>query len=94
MLIIDGIVRKKHGKSASRYLRLNNHFPAIIYGKKEPNISIILNHNILFNMQLKENFYNNEIALLVNNIKYFVKVKSVQRHAFKPKLLHIDFIQI
>ncbi|HMI76991.1 MAG TPA: 50S ribosomal protein L25 [Buchnera sp. (in: enterobacteria)] len=94
MLIIDGIIRDKHGKSASRYLRLNNKFPAIIYGKNSSNISIVLNHNILFNMQLKSSFYNKEILLLVNSVKYHVKVKSIQRHAFKPKLLHVDFIQI
>ncbi|HXK00290.1 MAG TPA: 50S ribosomal protein L25 [Buchnera sp. (in: enterobacteria)] len=94
MFIINGKIRNKTGKSASRYLRLNNKLPAILYGKKKSNISIELDHDSIFNMQLKSEFYKNNVYLVLDSIKYEVKVQSVQRHSFKPKLLHIDFFYV
>jgi large subunit ribosomal protein L25 len=94
MFIINGKIRNKKGKSASRYLRLNNKLPAVLYGKKETNISIELDHDSVFNMQLKSDFYKNNCYLVLDTMKFLVKVQSVQRHSFKPKLLHIDFLYV
>ncbi|CAL4319736.1 50S ribosomal protein L25 [Buchnera aphidicola] len=94
MFIIYGKKRKKTGKSASRYLRANNKLPGILYGNKKINISIELDHDSVFNMLLKSDFYKINFHLSLDNIKFLVTIKSVQRHAFKPKLLHIDFLYV
>lgn len=94
MFIIYGKKRNKTGKSASRYLRSNNKLPGILYGNKKNNISIELDHDSVFNMQLKSDFYKINLHLSLDNMKFLVKIKSVQRHAFKPKLLHIDFLYV
>ncbi|WP_343154373.1 50S ribosomal protein L25 [Buchnera aphidicola] len=92
MLIINAKIREKRGKSFSRKLRIENKFPAILYGLNKKPISLILDHNSVFNLQKKIDFYKNTLLLFIENKEYKVKVQSVQRHAFKLKLLHIDFL--
>ncbi|KAF0747141.1 50S ribosomal protein L25 [Buchnera aphidicola (Aphis craccivora)] len=92
MLIINAEIREKKGKSFSRKLRIQNKFPAILYGLNKTSIPLTLDHNAVFNLQRKTDFYKNTLLLLIQGKEYKVKVKAVQRHAFKLKLLHIDFL--
>ena len=84
-------VRQAQGKSASRRLRHNGQIPAIIYGGSEAPVSIILNHDELNNAQAHDSFYSDVITLVVEGKEVAVKVQAMQRHPFKPKLVHIDF---
>ncbi|XBC38304.1 MAG: 50S ribosomal protein L25 [Buchnera aphidicola (Floraphis choui)] len=94
MITINVDKRKKEGKSASRRLRLKNKFPAVIYCNSEPNICIELDHNIICNIVLNSDIYKEKILLLIDNVKYKVKIQSIQRHAFKAKIIHMDFLKI
>ncbi|QCI18700.1 50S ribosomal protein L25 [Buchnera aphidicola] len=94
MLVINAEIREKKGKSFSRKLRFKNKLPGILYGLNKHSISLTLDHNSVFNLQKKIDFYNKTLLLLINNREYKVKVQSVQRHVFKLKLLHIDFLYI
>ena len=87
-------VRQAQGKGASRRLRHNGQIPAIIYGGSEAPVSIILNHDELNNAQAHDSFYSDVITLVVEGKEVAVKVQAMQRHPFKPKLVHIDFTQI
>ena len=84
-------VRQAQGKGASRRLRHNGQIPAIIYGGSEAPVSIILNHDELNNAQAHDSFYSDVITLVVEGKEVAVKVQAMQRHPFKPKLVHIDF---
>ena len=84
-------VRQAQGKGASRRLRHNGQIPAIIYGGSEAPVSIILNHDELNNAQAHDSFYSDVITLVVEGKEVVVKVQAMQRHPFKPKLVHIDF---
>ena len=84
-------VRQAQGKSASRRLRHNGKITAIIYGGSEAPVSIILNHDELNNGQAHDSFYSDVITLVVEGKEVAVKVQAMQRHPFKPKLVHIDF---
>ena len=85
------VTRKEQGTSASRRLRHNGQIPAIIYGGSEAPVSIILNHDELNNAQAHDSFYSDVITLVVEGKEVAVKVQAMQRHPFKPKLVHIDF---
>ena len=87
-------VRQAQGKGASRRLRHNGQIPAIVYGGKEEPISIVLSHDELNNAQAHENFYTDTITLVINGKETAVKVQAMQRHPFKPKLVHIDFKRV
>ncbi len=93
MFTINAEVRKEQGKGASRRLRAANKFPAIIYGGKEGAVSIELNHDVVMNMQAKPDFYTDVLTIVADGKETQVKVQAVQRHPFKPKLHHIDFVR-
>ncbi|AYN29587.1 MULTISPECIES: 50S ribosomal protein L25 [Buttiauxella] len=93
MFTINAVERKEQGKGASRRLRAANKFPAIIYGGSEAAISIELDHDNVMNLQTKPGFYEEVLTLVVDGKEVKVKVQAVQRHPFKPKLNHIDFVR-
>lgn len=93
MFTINVEARKEQGKGASRRLRLANKFPAIIYGGNEAAVAIELDHDSVMNMQAKPGFYDEVLTLVVDGKETKVKVQAVQRHPFKPKLHHIDFVR-
>ncbi|HKM96444.1 MAG TPA: 50S ribosomal protein L25 [Buttiauxella sp.] len=93
MFTINAVERKEQGKGASRRLRAANKFPAIIYGGSEAAISIELDHDNVMNLQAKPGFYEEVLTLVVDGKEVKAKVQAVQRHPFKPKLSHIDFVR-
>lgn len=94
MFTINAEVRKDQGKGASRRLRAANKFPAIVYGGKEVAVSIELDHDSVKNMEAKPEFYSEAVTLVIDGKETKVKVQAVQRHPFKPKLAHIDFVRV
>ena len=83
------------GKSSCRRLRLkDNQIPAIVYGGKEANSLICLNHNQVLQATEHENFYSKILDLKIDGNLQKVLLKDVQRHPFKPKILHLDFQRV
>ncbi|WMY94719.1 MAG: 50S ribosomal protein L25 [Arsenophonus sp.] len=93
MLIITANIRKNQGTSASRFLRKNHRLPAILYGGDKEITMIELNHNEILNQEKKPEFYE-LLILVINGTQIQVKVQALQRHPFKPKLMHIDFFRV
>ncbi|MDY0971908.1 50S ribosomal protein L25 [Siccibacter turicensis] len=93
MFTIEAQARKEQGKGASRRLRTANKFPAIIYGGSDAAIAIELDHDKVMNMQAKPEFYTEVLTLVVDGKEVKVKVQAVQRHPYKPKLAHMDFVR-
>lgn len=56
-------------------------------------VAIELDHDKVWNMQDKAEFYSEVLTVVVDGKEEKVKVQAVQRHAFKPKLTHIDFVR-
>jgi large subunit ribosomal protein L25 len=86
-------VRSELGKGASRRLRHAGKFPAVIYGGEAEAVAIALSHDLVLNQMDKPEFYES-ITLVVDGAEVKVKPQDVQRHAFKPKVEHMDFIRI
>lgn len=93
MFTFDAVVRKEQGKGASRRLRAANKVPAIVYGGAAAPVAIELDHDKVFNAQSKDEFYADVLTLVVDGKEEKVKVQAVQRHAYKPKVTHIDFVR-
>ncbi|MCA6221972.1 50S ribosomal protein L25 [Photorhabdus antumapuensis] len=93
MFTINAEVRKEQGKGASRRLRRANKFPAIVYGGNQEPVSIELSHDQVITMERKAEFYSEALTLVIDGKETKVKVQAVQRHPFKPKLAHIDFLR-
>ena len=89
----EAVVRTELGKGASRRLRHAGKFPAVIYGGEAEAVAIELVHSDVINQMDKPEFYET-ITLLIDGAEVKVKPQDVQRHAFKPKVEHMDFIRI
>jgi len=88
-------LRSDIGKGASRRLRrLADRIPAIVYGGNEDAKSITLHHDDINNMIDDEAAYSSIISLDIDGSTEEVLIKDLQRHPFKPKLLHVDFKRI
>ena len=85
--------RTLQGTGASRRLRRAGKVPGIIYGGEAAPVAIELDHDKVWNMQDKAEFYSEVLTVVVDGKEEKVKVQAVQRHAFKPKLTHIDFVR-
>lgn len=63
------------------------------FTRKGAAVAIELDHDKVWNMQDKAEFYSEVLTVVVDGKEEKVKVQAVQRHAFKPKLTHIDFVR-
>ena len=92
MFTLKATIRNEQGKGASRRLRHANKFPAIVYGGNEAAVSITLEHDEVMHKQALPEFYE-VMTLEIDGKPTQVKVQAIQRHPFKPKVTHIDFVR-
>jgi large subunit ribosomal protein L25 len=86
--------RNNGGKGVNRRLRDDNQIPAVIYGAgKEPQ-SLILKFNEVIKALENEEYFSQIITLNVDNKPEQVVLKDLQRHPYKPKIIHMDFMRI
>jgi large subunit ribosomal protein L25 len=87
--------RTEKGKGASRRLRrLADLTPAIVYGAGKDSASITLAHKDVVKALKNESFYTQIIKLDIDGKAEQVVVKDIQRHPFKPLIMHMDFLRI
>ena len=88
--------RERSGKGWNRKLRATGRVPAVVYGHGEQTRSVSLDaHQVsrLFERIHVENTIL-ELAIEGEGAPVRVLVREVQRHAFRPDVLHVDFYQI
>ena len=91
---LDAVVRTDLGKGASRRLRHEDKVPAILYGAGKEPVALTLEHNEVIQAQEFEAFYSHVLTLNIGGEKVEALVKDMQRHAYKPKVTHIDFLRV
>ena len=91
---LDAEVRTDLGKGASRRLRHADKVPAILYGGEDAPVALTLEHNKVLQAQEFEAFYSHVLTLNIDGKPVEALLKDVQRHPFKPKLLHLDFQRV
>ncbi len=92
-LKIKAKYRYKTGSNYNKKIRNKNKIPSIIYGKNKKNILIKINHNKIYNKIIKYKKKKNIIfEIILKNKKILSKIKCIQKHPYKNKILHIDFI--
>lgn len=91
---LDADIRTDLGKGASRRLRHTDKVPAILYGADKEPLALTLEHNKVYQAQEFEAFYSHVLTLNINGEKVEALVKDMQRHAYKPKVMHLDFLRV
>lgn len=92
---LNAEVREVKGKGASRRLRrLEAITPAIVYGGEKAPQNVTLALKDLNKAFQDEGFFSHIITLNVGSTAEQVLIKDVQRHPFKPVVLHVDFQRV
>src|SRR3990167_4182000 len=87
-------VRHDTGKGASRRLRRAEKVPGIVYGGGKTPVSLTLEHKLVSKALENEAFYSHILSLKISGDAERVILKDVQRHAYKPRIMHVDFQRI
>lgn len=91
---LNATQRDAKGRSANRALRANNQIPAIVYGAHKDPQAITLDGVDVLKATKNETFYTRILTLSVDNKPEKVVVKHVERHPFKAKIHHMDFMRV
>lgn len=91
---LDAEVRTDMGKGASRRLRHADKVPAILYGSDKEPVALTLAHNKVLQAQEFEAFYSHVLTLNIGGEKVEALLKDMQRHPYKPKVTHLDFLRV
>lgn len=82
------------GKGASRRLRRTGKVPAVIYGGGEETVSVTLDHAPLLHSLDQEAFYSHILTVEVGGKSQRAILRDLQRHPYKPKILHMDLLRV
>lgn len=86
--------RSGTGKGAARRLRRDGFVPAVVYGRGEESSPLKVRVEELETLLNRISVDNTLVDLEVDGESRPVLIREVQRHPFRPDLLHVDFFQI
>ena len=87
-------IRARSGTALVRRLRREGDVPAVLYGGEKGNLSIAINHDLLFHSLEKEEFHSAIIIINTDGDKEQAILRDVVRHPYKTTILHADFQRI
>lgn len=88
-------VRTQCGKAEARRMRREQDLiPAVVYGADKAPQSISMLHKDIFHALANGAVFSHILKLKVGDNIERVVIKDVQRHAYKPKILHVDFLRV
>ncbi len=90
----EATLRDDLGKGASRRLRRENKVLGVVYGGGEAATSIALEQRMVARALEHEAVYSHILGLTINGKKQKVVLRDLQRHPYKPVILHIDFLRV
>ena len=90
---ISAELRTERGKGAARQLRMQGRVPAVIYGRgREPqSLTISLTE---FERNMIGSSSATIVDLSIDGKTVQTLVREVQKHPFRPGVLHVDFLEI
>ncbi len=91
---LEAQTRQEKGKGASRRLRRAEQVPAILYGAGKEAAPLLLDHNKVLVALQNEGFYTRILTLKIGGEAEKVILKDLQRHPYKPRIMHMDFLRV
>lgn len=86
--------RDAFGKNASRRLRREGKIPAVLYGRNEPSMHLVLEKKDVFGILRSESGENTIFKALFDSDSTDTMIKELQIDPVSAEILHIDLIQI
>jgi len=92
---LEAEIRVDLGKGSSRRLRrLENKVPAVVYGGDKAAQAIHLAHHKVIKALESESIYSSVLDLKIGAKVEHVILKDLQRHPYKPVILHMDLQRV
>ena len=91
---IEAELRQDMGKGASRRLRRTGRIPAVLYGGDKEPVSLTIDHDSVLHKLEHEAFYSTILELTVGGKTEKVVLKDLQRHSYKPLIMHLDLLRV
>jgi large subunit ribosomal protein L25 len=93
-LEINASLRVDTGTSASRRLRHKELIPAVLYGSGKDPVALTIAHKDMRKALENHAFYSSVVTVNIGNDKIQAVLKALQRHPYKPKITHVDFLRV
>lgn len=87
-------LRSERGTNASRRLRAAGMVPGVLYGGGEPPAEVSFEHDILMHNLEDEAFYSHVLTVEVDGKPQKAILRELQRHPYKPAILHVDLLRV
>ncbi|MAJ81563.1 MAG: 50S ribosomal protein L25 [Legionellales bacterium] len=68
--------------------------PAVIYGKKKPNIHVAFDEKSLSQLFYKTSFHTNIVKIHIDKEEITSLLKDYQLHPLNKSILHLDFLRV
>ena len=91
---LEAEIRTDLGKGASRRLRHEEKFPAVVYGAGKDPVSLTVDHKKFLHNLENEAFYSHILTLSIAGKDEQVILKDLQRHPAKIAIMHADFLRV
>ena len=91
---LNAEARSDVGKGASRRLRRAGKVPGVVYGAALEARPVAIDHDQLKHQSDKEAFFSHVLTLNLDSGTEKVVIKDMQRHPFRPVIMHVDFLRI
>ena len=93
-VVLKARIRARSGTGLVRRLRKEGDVPAVLYGTNKDNLSIAVDHDLLFHNLEREEFSSQVITIDVDGNQEKAILRDVQRHPHKVQILHADFQRV
>jgi large subunit ribosomal protein L25 len=94
VITLEAIKRETAGKGAARADRKAGRLPIVIYGNKQPSISLTVSFNEVLRLLNKGGFKHSEFNIQAGNENYKATFKAIQLHPVLNQPIHIDFLRV
>lgn len=91
---LKAVKRERAGKGSSRELRRNGQIPAVIYGDKQPALSIAVDYKTVYYLIYGGGFKSTVFNIEVDGKNIKVQPKDYQMNPVKDTPIHVDFIRV
>jgi large subunit ribosomal protein L25 len=91
---LNAELRTDMGKGASRRLRRAGKVPGILYGGKKNPAAVTFPHKDVASSLENEAFYSHILTINVDGKAEKAVLKDLQRHPFKPLIMHLDLLRV
>ncbi|MGE3921143.1 MAG: 50S ribosomal protein L25/general stress protein Ctc [Gammaproteobacteria bacterium] len=91
---VQATIRTETGKAHVRRMRRVEKIPAVLYGAKQDSVSLTLEHSHIKKALENEAFYSHILTLNIDGKAEKAVLRAVERHPYKPKIMHVDFQRI